>query len=1569
MPRGSSEAAQGGMTISAATQRCRLSLTQCLRIPLLMEREWAENKLADFNLWASGIGAAADYGDKISLDSRLSGKRALVDVFLRLLEMLLTFLEECQSLSTTVSVTASAKHPYWEAHGAQQASIRDDRGRTITSGPHQGSRASRSISPWSDQSSAASEPDVTTPFEKGGVVDAMMGVDSVIGQLNDLGVAVRRAGKQHRLQKADSRLDLSEHSDFEAFLRFWIQTQKRKHGDTAVEVQGHLTPIQLRLISVNLLRRNRFIYAQRRAQYHRTTAEVQQNSLPLLEESRGSLAQSLEDEGGHSHAVPTGQSAGSSPNLLGQKEEPVKDGEPPADASTATKLETATEILDKRLQGSESQMTSTAAKIRYPYPPKIRPGVRFFRCPCCCQTLDRAIAEGHRWRRHLAEDICPYTCICDTCPSPETTFVTRQAWIDHMEGEEHSVSKGWFCLICEASTEYRTESYLSAHYMKYHAEFITANQMQTLLDSSLLAFSTTPICCPLCDPSEEDPLERRPPDWDHIAEHVHAFALLSLPWGAADPVVQPQALHEACERVSSWLGSNARPTDSTSEVHALQIGLPNIGNQYFNEEPYFAESRGMRTETSIASTETDQGSEGPGCTSPLLFPKNNTATGSGTNILEAVDAFLQIPLGDWVACERFLARHGGIIVLADRDEILNQAWKSLERADLIGWKVCIERLVLIETCRTLTPKGREHLFTALEQPKSLERRHFYAACEREEDSLRARMERAYASGRSSPTISQASSEDASGLKEQHQSGAATSDESKDDKTKSESRATASTPRWLKKNEKGKSILHQLRTRLPWKHRNNEEANFRVLAEIRAALAQKYLPPAKDGPIFVHPDDARKVLKREHIRSLLSHFPWYRESDRDQVWKQMALILCILVVTDWLDWVRFKDYFYTVGRDLLYPKFDDSNLPLDDATEPFLPEVLWTSFLRDQYIFTPIFIHEDSHEKIYSAKFRLPILESTPVDEEGAQGKVYKIRVDGRFVTYGGGRINSNVQLMAMKRIAAKKQRDFRAETKALTHFTRCLLQSRNIMKSISSFVLGTDFVILSPWAEGKDLHQFLYYPDKIFPNFPELSRRFSPNNLLTEALSLAQALEFLHNQMTTDRGRKLRCAHLDLKPENILVCFPPDAHPDSCPVGQWKITDFGMAKIEQSVVGQEIVQEHQEQDPAPGNVLRDLSSQPPTRGEGAFQPPEVQIIEKAKVSTRRDVWSFGCVLAMVLAYALGGPEEVAKQHQSRAAGSDDYFYLRRRQPRTEARISASILHRVQAELKPEFQKWLDNAPAMRNAIHAEWIGACSQLVLSLLNVDVVQRPEIFTAIFHLGRIISHTEVHAHERMWEFGDASTAPEVIPTKIPQLAVRRSSNDSVSEISVEFTGVRSIATTSSAQSPQTSAPSSTSFTSFRKAINTTSFLNLEPPNKEVKVNKACLAPSGGWAALYSPTRVFTYDLKHLGDDPTVWTARPSNLSLPTEQQSLTSMQVIKGSQQSSIEQVLIRGNLLALVERTEKPSPSWSTRLFSKQNGKYELYRDISLVQKPEEIRLSARGRLAVKYTSYMHLYIPE
>lgn len=42
-----------------AAALCRLSLEDCLTVESLREHGWAENRLADFNLWAAGVGASA----------------------------------------------------------------------------------------------------------------------------------------------------------------------------------------------------------------------------------------------------------------------------------------------------------------------------------------------------------------------------------------------------------------------------------------------------------------------------------------------------------------------------------------------------------------------------------------------------------------------------------------------------------------------------------------------------------------------------------------------------------------------------------------------------------------------------------------------------------------------------------------------------------------------------------------------------------------------------------------------------------------------------------------------------------------------------------------------------------------------------------------------------------------------------------------------------------------------------------------------------------------------------------------------------------------------------------------------------------------------------------------------------------------------------------------------------------------------------------------------------------------------------------------------------------------------
>jgi hypothetical protein len=57
-------------TILEAAVLCRTRVEECLTIESLMQHEWAENRLADFNLWATGLGVFAS--QRVSLDRRLS---------------------------------------------------------------------------------------------------------------------------------------------------------------------------------------------------------------------------------------------------------------------------------------------------------------------------------------------------------------------------------------------------------------------------------------------------------------------------------------------------------------------------------------------------------------------------------------------------------------------------------------------------------------------------------------------------------------------------------------------------------------------------------------------------------------------------------------------------------------------------------------------------------------------------------------------------------------------------------------------------------------------------------------------------------------------------------------------------------------------------------------------------------------------------------------------------------------------------------------------------------------------------------------------------------------------------------------------------------------------------------------------------------------------------------------------------------------------------------------------------------------------------------------------------------
>lgn len=86
------------ITIYGATEALRNGLQRCLSVHSLMQDDWAENRLMDFNLWASGVGVTAV--PPATLDQRLDSQPDIRAVVLGLLATLTTMINLCLKLGT-----------------------------------------------------------------------------------------------------------------------------------------------------------------------------------------------------------------------------------------------------------------------------------------------------------------------------------------------------------------------------------------------------------------------------------------------------------------------------------------------------------------------------------------------------------------------------------------------------------------------------------------------------------------------------------------------------------------------------------------------------------------------------------------------------------------------------------------------------------------------------------------------------------------------------------------------------------------------------------------------------------------------------------------------------------------------------------------------------------------------------------------------------------------------------------------------------------------------------------------------------------------------------------------------------------------------------------------------------------------------------------------------------------------------------------------------------------------------------------------------------------------------------
>lgn len=344
-------------SIADVTTSCLNHFNDCLGIESLMAGEWAENRLADFNVWIFSMGATAR--GRASLDSRLAARPRTGEIIIELLRLLDGLVCQCRDFDEDTGAPNPAPIP---SDGEDLLEVDQSLGKDIP----------RSFSPWSDASESdngQSSPGILVPDNL--LLGKMKHIETILDQLARISVAIRRSGNHSRLQKADQRLNPDDHQIFRNHLIFLITPRP---GDTTV-----LTEVQNRLIEANIRRRNRFIYAQTHAE-HLAMAYVKPQSHHM---------------GGQNIAVDNSKDPGQ--------------GNPKTDHPTHSEVGTATtataidnpSILDVtrfQLPGATTVMSSTVVKIKYPRPPKMKKDAKLFKCPCCCQALPAELAENEKWK-------------------------------------------------------------------------------------------------------------------------------------------------------------------------------------------------------------------------------------------------------------------------------------------------------------------------------------------------------------------------------------------------------------------------------------------------------------------------------------------------------------------------------------------------------------------------------------------------------------------------------------------------------------------------------------------------------------------------------------------------------------------------------------------------------------------------------------------------------------------------------------------------------------------------------------------------------------------------------------------------------------------------------------------------------------------------------------------------------------------------------------------------------------------------------------------------------------------
>ncbi|KIW24024.1 uncharacterized protein PV07_09763 [Cladophialophora immunda] len=448
--------------------------------------------------------------------------------------------------------------------------------------------------------------------DKSDICDIIANIDSTVDSLAFIGVQIRRSGRKSRLRRADDSFDQNrdEYRKLRAHLACIVASKPTKEGrpkDEGKEIHSidyfanlKLPQIQERLVEANLRRRHRFIEAQRHSHGLKDPSTKPSHTI--------SQQQFIAMAAIHTNQEVSPMQGKREATTMRQKQaHPTgpRTDVPTMPATSASGIDsTWGGLRNKRQPGSTvTRITAITAAARYPRAQTLsNPDQQLVKCPCCCQAIPATELEDSQWRKHVANDLCPYTCVLEDCPTPYNLFVTQKEWNDHVMNDH---PPQWQCPCCEGDPPmFKSLSSIISHMVSKHPN-VNSNNLEDLLSSSEISVMGI-TKCPLCD--SEGPQDS--PDLvEHVLHHVHEFSLRSLPW-PMDPTI-----------------SLEKPVGIFDMSHAEKIIRDDTGNEHIfhiaewaeTVVPIFDLSRGVKIFNDPEGNELDMDIAG--------WPENTTLEG------------------------------------------------------------------------------------------------------------------------------------------------------------------------------------------------------------------------------------------------------------------------------------------------------------------------------------------------------------------------------------------------------------------------------------------------------------------------------------------------------------------------------------------------------------------------------------------------------------------------------------------------------------------------------------------------------------------------------------------------------------------------------------------------------------------------------------------------------------------------------------------------------------------------------------------------------------------------------